>query len=80
MMGSLVSKNKNVTPPFIVFDGLPGTSKSTQIRIIGDRLKRKGIPVVLTREPGGTPNGEALRSLMVDGERISGILFQNFFL
>ena len=46
---------------FIVFEGGDGSGKSTQARILKRRLSRKGYPVVLTHEPGGTPLGEAAR-------------------
>ena len=53
---------------FITFEGGEGTGKSTQIKILADRLKSLGRSVVLTREPGGTKQAEALRNLLVSGE------------
>lgn len=53
---------------FIVFDGLPGTGKTTQINIVADLLRQNGHHVVLTREPGGTTAAEEVRDLVVNGE------------
>lgn len=49
---------------FIVFEGGDGAGKSTQARALLRRLRRRGYPAVLTREPGGTPLGESLRRLL----------------
>jgi len=49
---------------FIVFEGGDGSGKSTQARSLSDRLRRRSIPVLLTREPGGTPAGESIRRLL----------------
>lgn len=52
---------------FITFEGGEGTGKTTQIRHLAAYLEQKGVDVVLTREPGGTPAAEAIRSLLVTG-------------
>ena len=49
---------------FIVFEGGDGSGKSTQARNLSQRLHRRSIPVLLTREPGGTPSGESIRRLL----------------
>ena len=49
---------------FIVFEGGDGSGKSTQARNLSQRLRRRSIPVLLTREPGGTPSGESIRRLL----------------
>ena len=49
---------------FIVFEGGDGAGKSTQTRTLYRQLRREGYPVVLTREPGGTPLGNSLRRLV----------------
>lgn len=49
---------------FITFEGGEGCGKSTQIRRLADRLQRSGHTVCQTREPGGTPLGEAIRDLL----------------
>ena len=53
---------------FITFEGGEGGGKSTQIRRLADRLAATGREVVTTREPGGSPGAEAIRSLLVTGE------------
>ncbi|WP_413542887.1 dTMP kinase [Citricoccus nitrophenolicus] len=51
---------------FIAFEGGDGSGKSTQARLLADRLRQEGQDVELTREPGGTDVGERLRSLVLD--------------
>lgn len=50
---------------FITFEGIDGAGKSTQIDFVAARLRERGIDVVVTREPGGTEIGEALRELVL---------------
>jgi len=50
---------------FIALEGGEGVGKSTQARILADALEARGVAVVLTREPGGTPGAEAIRSLLL---------------
>jgi dTMP kinase len=52
---------------FITFEGGEGTGKSTQVERLGARFTKLGIAHVKTREPGGTPQGEALRTMLVTG-------------
>lgn len=49
---------------FITFEGTEGCGKSTQITALADRLQQEGKTVFRTREPGGTPLGEAIRNLL----------------
>ncbi len=51
---------------FITFEGLEGAGKSTQAEMLVRHLEREGYPVRLTREPGGTAIGEAIRELLID--------------
>ncbi|MCG6884682.1 MAG: dTMP kinase [Silicimonas sp.] len=52
---------------FITFEGIDGSGKSTQARLLAAVLKARGIDVVLTREPGGAPGAEEIRRLLVEG-------------
>ena len=49
---------------FITFEGSEGCGKTTQIQRLAARLKEAGQPILLTREPGGTPLGESIRHLL----------------
>lgn len=53
---------------FITLEGGEGAGKTTQLARLVERLKREGLPVYQTREPGGTPAAEALRNLLLFGE------------
>jgi len=64
---------------FVVFEGGDGAGKSTQLRLLWERLRDAGLDVVTTREPGGTPVGQALRQVLLHGEdldpRAEALLF-----
>jgi dTMP kinase len=53
---------------FITLEGIDGAGKSTQLAWMEERLREAGRQVVVTREPGGTAFGEALRSLLLTGQ------------
>ena len=53
---------------FISFEGIDGSGKSTQARLLAERLKAAGFDVVLTREPGGSEGAEQIRSLVLEGD------------
>ena len=53
---------------FITFEGGEGSGKSTQILLLADYLRKQGIDCLTTREPGGTPNAEMIRKILVTGE------------
>jgi dTMP kinase len=52
---------------FVTFEGVDGSGKSTQARLLEDRLRADGRDVLLTREPGGTELGERVRELLLGG-------------
>lgn len=52
---------------FITLEGGEGVGKSTQLKALADALRARGVEVVTTREPGGSPGAEAIRSLLLDG-------------
>jgi dTMP kinase len=53
---------------FISFEGIDGSGKSTQARLLADHLRDLGHDVVLTREPGGSPGAEEIRALVLQGD------------
>ncbi len=53
---------------FIAIEGVDGAGKGVQSRLLRDALQNCQVPVLLTREPGGSPGAEQIRSLLVSGE------------
>jgi dTMP kinase len=53
---------------FITFEGGEGAGKSTQLRLLAERLREEGLMVVTTREPGGSTGAESIRALLVSGD------------
>ncbi len=53
---------------FLSFEGIDGSGKSTQARMLADRLRAEGVDVVHTREPGGSPGAEEIRALVLQGD------------
>ncbi|MCS7198004.1 MAG: dTMP kinase [Candidatus Bipolaricaulota bacterium] len=58
-----MSLNKGI---FIVFEGIDGCGKSTQLRALAERLHAHGIEPLVIREPGGTPVGEQIREILLE--------------
>jgi dTMP kinase len=65
---SLVPKLKRppATGSFIAFEGVEGAGKGTQIAMVEQYLREAGMPVLVTREPGGTRAGELIRTMLLD--------------
>ena len=53
---------------FITFEGIDGSGKSSQARLLADHLKTTGHDCLLTREPGGSEGAEEIRRLLVEGD------------
>jgi dTMP kinase len=53
---------------FITFEGIDGSGKSTQARLLDEYLRERGHDTVLTREPGGSPGAEEIRALVLEGD------------
>ncbi|AZV77300.1 dTMP kinase [Parasedimentitalea marina] len=60
------------TPPatglFLTFEGIDGSGKSTQCRLLAEALREQGREVILTREPGGSTGAEEIRRLVLEGD------------
>lgn len=53
---------------FLTFEGIDGSGKSTQARMLAEFLRETGHQVILTREPGGSPGAEEIRRLVLEGD------------
>lgn len=62
-----VSKTTSSRGRFITFEGGEGAGKSTQIKLLAERLRTSGIETLVTREPGGSPGAEIVRHLLLSG-------------
>lgn len=59
-----------IAAPFIVLEGPEGAGKSVQARLLADWLREQGLDVVQTREPGGTPAGDAIRQILLQSDHL----------
>ncbi|HEX7455580.1 MAG TPA: dTMP kinase [Gallionella sp.] len=57
---------------FITFEGVDGAGKSTHLAWFADALRQRGMDVIVTREPGGTPLGEQLREMLLNQPMSTG--------
>ncbi|SEP24743.1 thymidylate kinase [Salinihabitans flavidus] len=53
---------------FITFEGIDGSGKSTQAQLLDVALRAEGVETILTREPGGSPGAEEIRTLVLQGD------------
>jgi dTMP kinase len=53
---------------FITFEGIDGSGKTTQVRMLAQRLESQGLSVLTTRQPGGTQTGGHIRALLLDAK------------
>lgn len=63
----------NVKSKFITLEGIDGAGKSTHLKFITQILEDRGHKVITVREPGGTPNGEKIRTLLLHGDSLDKI-------
>lgn len=78
-MTTMDNQQKKIKPgSFFAFEGIDGSGKSTQIRLLTDRMKQEGIPCYTTMEPTDSPIGSLIRQIMVgrmkaDNKVIAGL-------
>ena len=65
---------------FITIEGIEGCGKSTQVRILKNYLEKKGLDVLLTREPGGTEIGNQIRKVLLDKRNKKIVPYSELFL
>jgi dTMP kinase len=66
-MNQVAARKAPIRGRFITFEGGEGSGKSTQIRILADRLAAAKLRAIVTREPGGSPGAEIIRHLVLSG-------------
>ena len=67
-----LSTNDCFMTKFITFEGVDGAGKSTHLAWFSDALRQRGMDVIVTREPGGTPLGEQLREMLLNQPMSTG--------
>ncbi|HKZ16145.1 MAG TPA: dTMP kinase [Geobacteraceae bacterium] len=65
---------------FITFEGIEGCGKTTQMKLLSERLAKKGYPVVVTREPGGCPIALKIREILLDAANSAMVPLAELFL
>lgn len=65
---------------FITFEGIEGCGKTTQMKLLSERLSASGVPVVVTREPGGCPISLKIREILLDAENANMVPLTELFL
>ncbi|MEP0236202.1 dTMP kinase [Roseibium sp.] len=68
MTGRVDLGDRELKGRFITFEGGEGAGKSTQIQRLKGRLSKLGLAVVMTREPGGSPGAEKIRTMLLSGD------------
>ncbi len=63
-----MSATKHQKGKFITFEGVEGGGKSTNIAFVAEKIREAGHQILLTREPGGTTTGEAIRNILISKE------------
>jgi dTMP kinase len=71
--------NSDILPGFLVFEGLDGSGTTTQLRILGETLSRKGIPHFITAEPTSSPVGRLIREVLSGRETVSRDVLARLF-
>ena len=62
-----------MTGMFITIEGIDGAGKTTQCQLLAAALRARGVDVVETREPGGTPAADAIRKLVLETEGLDTV-------
>ncbi|HEU0264633.1 MAG TPA: dTMP kinase, partial [Geobacterales bacterium] len=65
---------------FITFEGIEGCGKTTQIAILAQALEKQGHQVVITREPGGSPIANQIRSILLSADNVAMVPLTELFL
>lgn len=60
--------DNNTRGKFVTFEGCEGAGKSTQIRLLSEKLEKLGVDFIVTREPGGSDVAEQIRKIILDGK------------